>query len=72
MTLKGYYDPETSYSVGDVVYYQDCAYVLKESSSAGTPPTRDQEWERLNQELWDVIKLILDAQASIQPEEEDS
>ena len=72
MTLKGNYDPETSYSVGDVVAFQGLAYVLKESAAAGTPPTRDQEWERLDQEMWDVIKLILDAKEQIDEEEEES
>lgn len=63
MTLKGDYNPGTSYSVGDVVRYQDAGYVLKESAPAGTPPTWDLAWTRLNQELWDVVDMILDVAA---------
>ena len=66
MTLKGYYNPETSYSIGDVVVFQSLPYVLKEPASAGTPPTRDQEWQRLDQEHWDVIDMVLDGKTYVQ------
>lgn len=61
MTLKGDFSSETSYSAGDVVRYQDAGYVAKEGVT-GIPPTVDRVWRRLDQELWDVVDMILDAQ----------
>ena len=60
MTLKGDYDPNVTYSAGDVVRYQDAGYVAKEEVS-DIPPTVDRVWRRLGQELWDVVDMILDA-----------
>ena len=70
MTFKGAYDPETSYDVGDVVMFQGMAFVLKEPASAGTPPTRDQEWGRLDPEMWAILGMVLDAKNMIEDEEE--
>lgn len=60
MTLRGDYDPSETYSVGDVVRYQDAGYVAKEEVS-NIPPTVDRVWTRLDQTMWDVVDMILDA-----------
>ena len=60
MNLKGDYNPETQYDVGDVVRFDNMAFVLKEGTSAGTPPNVNKSWARLEQTLWDVVDLILD------------
>lgn len=62
MTLKGDYNGEALYSVGDVVRYQDAGYVTKEPAT-GIPPTVDRVWRRLDQDLWDVVDMILDVAA---------
>lgn len=47
MTLKGDYNGLTSYSIGDVVGFQDVFYLMNKTAPAGTPPTDTLYWERL-------------------------
>lgn len=63
MTLKGDYNPSATYAIGDVVRFQDAGYKLIGLTDAGTPPTKDSVWERLDQNLWDVVDMILDVAA---------
>lgn len=60
MTLKSSYDPSENYIKGDVVPYQGAGYVAK-GPVTGIPPTVDRCWRRLDQDLWDVVDMILDA-----------
>ena len=60
MKFKGAYDPSVSYDVGDTVVFGEAGYVLKEPCAAGTPPTVDLYWRRLDQDLWAVVDMILD------------
>ena len=60
MNLKGDYNPENTYDVGDVVRFDNMAFVLKEATAAGTPPNVNKSWARLDQTMWDVVDLILD------------
>lgn len=62
MNLKGLWNAGITYDAGDVVAYQDAGYVAKEGNG-GIPPTVDRVWRRLDQDLWDVVDMILDAQA---------
>ena len=61
MELKGNYAAETSYSVGDVVRYNDIFYHLQKATKAGTPPTDTLYWGRLDQVLAWAADLIMDA-----------
>lgn len=61
MTLKGDWSDLTSYSVGDVVRFQDVCYVLLQAAAAGTPPTDTLRWNKIDQVLQDAVDLILDA-----------
>ncbi len=63
MTLKGDFDSGVTYAAGDVVRYQEAGYVAKEEVT-GIPPTVDRCWRRLDPELWDIVDMILDAQAN--------
>lgn len=60
MTLKGDYNPEVTYDIGDVVRFSNAGYRLDKEASAGTPPNVDRCWTRLDQSLWDVVDMILD------------
>lgn len=61
MNLKGDFNPETTYSIGDVVRFNEMAFVLKEEAAAGTLPIDTLRWNRLDQYMWDVVDLILSA-----------
>ena len=62
MQLKGSYSAETSYSVGDVVMFDDgFAYELKHPATAGIPPVDTRYWARTSQIIGEVVKLCLDA-----------
>ena len=62
MKLKGVYDAETTYSVGDVVKFTDGGvYHLQYPATAGTPPVNSRCWGRLDQRLAEAVCLILDA-----------
>lgn len=62
MKLKGAYNGETTYSVGDVVQFEDgVAYLLNKPCKAGTPPVKTLCWTRLTQPLQEVVGLIMDA-----------
>ena len=69
MNLKGDFNPGTSYSVGDVVRFDNMAFVAKESMS-GIYPTDTLRWDRLAQPMWDVVDLILDTKAAVIEEAE--
>ena len=43
-TVKGNYDPGTSYNVGDVVKESGFYYILQKAASAGTHPTDTRYW----------------------------
>lgn len=60
MTLKGDFNPETTYSIGDVVRHNGMAFVLKDEAKAGTLPIDTLRWNRLDQPMWDVVDMILD------------
>lgn len=61
MNLKSKYDPVETYNEGDVVPYQEAGYVAR-CTVSGIPPTVDRCWRRLDQDLWDVVDMVLDAQ----------
>lgn len=60
MTLKSSYDPNENYIEGDVVPYQGAGYMAR-CPVIGIPPTVDRCWRRLDQDLWDVVDMVLDA-----------
>lgn len=60
MNLKGDFNPETTYVIGDVVRFNGMAFVLKEDAAAGTLPIDTLRWNRLSQVMWDVVDMILD------------
>ena len=52
MKLKGDYNPETSYNVGDVVRNSEGDfYYLANPCSAGNVPTNSLYWKRLEGDL---------------------
>ena len=51
MNLKGDFNPETTYSIGDVVRFNEMAFVLKEEAPAGTLPIDTLRW--IAAQLWD-------------------
>ena len=61
MTLKGDSKADVAYQIGDVVRYGEFAYKMYNPEGVGIPPTVTRCWRRLNQELWDVVDMILDA-----------
>lgn len=63
MNLKGDFNPGTTYSIGDVVRFNEMAFVLKEEAPAGTLPIDTLRWNRLDQYMWDVVDMILDTAA---------
>jgi len=66
MKLKGTYNGETTYSVGDVVLYEDgVSYLLNKPCKAGTPPVKTLYWERLQQPFQEVVGLIMDGLSAL-------
>lgn len=62
MELKGNYNAETSYSVGDVVLHTDgVVYNLLHPCPAGTPPVDTRYWGRTSQVINDIVKLCMNA-----------
>lgn len=64
MTLKGNYSGLTSYSVGDVVCFQDVFYLKNKASGAGVVPTDTKAWERLGKMASLAAKFAMDAAGS--------
>ena len=64
MTLKGNYSGLTSYSVGDVVCFQDVFYLKNKESGAGVVPTDTKAWERLGKMASLAAKFAMDAAGS--------
>ena len=72
MTLKGAYNPETTYEVGDVVIYTDeVVYNLQHPCPAGVPPVDSRYWGRLNQILAEAVRFIRDAVLAMKDEIEE-
>ncbi|MBQ2063693.1 MAG: hypothetical protein II456_03840 [Firmicutes bacterium] len=65
MTLKGNYSGLTSYSVGDVVCFQDVFYLKNKASGAGVVPTDTKAWERLGKMASLAAKFAMDMSTSI-------
>jgi hypothetical protein len=61
MELKGAYSSGTSYNVGDVVTFNGAVYHLQKPADAGTEPVNTLHWGRLDQELAEAVRLIMDA-----------
>ena len=60
MKLKGDYNPETSYNVGDVVRNSEGDfYYLANPCSAGNVPTNSLYWKRLEGDLSLCAEMIL-------------
>ena len=61
MKLKGNYDAETTYEVGDVVQYTDgVVYNLLHPCPAGTPPVNTLYWGRASAMRAMCAKMIID------------
>lgn len=65
MTLKGNYSGLTSYSVGDVVCFQDVFYLKNKASGAGVVPADTKAWERLGKMASLAAKFAMDMSASV-------
>lgn len=65
MTLKGNYSGLTSYSVGDVVCFQDVFYLKNKASGAGVVPTDTKAWERLGKMASLAAKSAMDMSADV-------
>ena len=65
MTLKGNYSGLTSYSVGDVVCFQDVFYLKNKASGAGVVPTDTKAWERLGKMASLAAKFAMDMSTTI-------
>lgn len=62
MELKGNWDSETTYAVGDVVLYTDgVSYHLQHPCPAGTPPVDTMFWSRTSQGVNEIVKFCMDA-----------
>lgn len=65
MKLKGTYNSESTYSVGDAVKFTDGhVYHLQNPTPAGIPPTNTLFWGRLSQTLEECALMILDIDAA--------
>ncbi len=61
MKLKGMWNNEAEYAVGDVVQYIDGkAYHLQKKCPVGTTPFDTLYWSQTNQMISDVVGMILD------------
>lgn len=62
MKLKGNWNAETTYDVGDVVMYENgFVYHLLNACPAGTTPVDTRYWNQSSQTINDTVSLILDA-----------
>ena len=62
MKFKGPYNPGTTYDVGDVVAFDNAGFRKVNSCPAGVVPIDNRYFMRIDQQMWDVISMILDAQ----------
>jgi len=62
MKLKGTWDPETTYAIGDVVVYpvDNVVYHLQKLCHAGTTPFDSLYWRRLGQEAGEIVIMMMD------------
>lgn len=59
MNYRGNYDPETSYSKGDVVIYTDgVPYYLQKAAPAGTTPHDVRSWNRVPQPFSEIVVMF--------------
>lgn len=63
MQLKGEWSPSVTYTAGDVVILEGNAYHLQKAADAGTHPKNTLYWGRLDQNLENAVRLIMDAVA---------
>lgn len=63
MQLKGEWSPSVTYAAGDVVILEGNAYHLQKAADAGTHPKNTLYWGRLDQNLENAVRLIMDAVA---------
>lgn len=63
MQLKGEWSPSATYAAGDVVILEGNAYHLQKAAAAGTHPKNTLYWGRLDQNLENAVRLIMDAVA---------
>jgi len=62
MKLKGTYNADTSYSVGDIVVYDGGVFYKYKVGPAGSASPKDtHEWNRLQQPLDEIVLLMMDA-----------
>ena len=61
MTLKGDYNSGTSYSVKDVVRWENGEiYILLKPCAAGNPPPNTLYWGKISGPIAEVISMIVD------------
>ena len=66
MNYKGAYDSGTSYSIGDVVVYDDgVAYELFGTAAAGTTPHEKRVWRRVDQPFQEVVMMFHSAFSAV-------
>lgn len=62
MTLKGTWSADITYSVGDVVKFEDgFVYHLQHPCKAGVPPVETRWWGKVTAPVSEAVSLILDA-----------
>lgn len=61
MKLKMDFNPEVSYSVGDVVIYKEDVYHLQRVCPAGTTPYNTLYWGPVNETIAENVLMIRDA-----------
>jgi len=67
--LKGRYDEQTEYQVGDVVVYDDGrAYRLRNPAKAGVPPVDTGCWSRLDDTLSTCAMWIIESMEALKEE----
>lgn len=62
MTLNGKWSADVTYSVGDVVKFEDgFVYHLQHPCKAGVPPVETRWWGKISSPVAEAVSLILDA-----------
>ena len=59
MTLKGSWDKDTTYEVGDVVRFGIDVYHLQKEAPAGTQPVDTLYWGKLSQDKAEIVIMML-------------